>query len=81
MDVETKALIDLSKYNLKLVSRKDFNMNVVNDELKNNIKLFQVYEYELETKARKVWKIIGKFLNSFPNQLMLLGKDETINDK
>ena len=50
MDVETKALIDLSKFDMKLVSRKDFNVNSLKDDFDNEIKLIQVYEYNLEIK-------------------------------
>ena len=48
MDIETKVLIDLSKFELKLVSRKDFYINKVKDEFENKIQQYQVYEYDLE---------------------------------
>lgn len=47
MDISTKVLIDLSKFNMKLVARKDFNVNVLKDEFTNEIKLIHVYEYDL----------------------------------
>ena len=50
MDIETKVLIDLSKFDKKLVSRKDFYMNSLENEFENKIQLFQVYEFELEFK-------------------------------
>lgn len=51
MDISTKALIDLSKFEMKLVARKDFNINVLKDEFTNEIKLIHVYEYDLDIKA------------------------------
>lgn len=53
MDIETNALIDLSKFDKKLVSRKDFNINYLDSEFENKIKLVQVYEYDLEVKELK----------------------------
>ncbi len=50
MDISTKALIDLSKFEMKLVARKDFNINVLKDEFTNEIKLIHVYEYNIEKK-------------------------------
>lgn len=50
MDISTKVLIDLSKFDMKLVARKDFNVNVLKDEFTNEIKLIHVYEYNLEKK-------------------------------
>ena len=48
MDIETKALIDLSKFKTRLVSRKDFNVNILENEFENKVQLFQVYEFDLE---------------------------------
>lgn len=50
MDISTKVLIDLNKFDMKLVARKDFNINVLKDEFTNEIKLIHVYEYNLEFK-------------------------------
>lgn len=50
MDITSEALIDLSKFDMKLVSRKDFNVNILKDEFTNEIKLIQVYEYDLEVR-------------------------------
>ncbi len=47
MDIVSKVLVDLSKFDMKLVSRKDFNINVLNNEFDNEIKLLQVYEYDI----------------------------------
>lgn len=50
MDIGSKVLIDLSKFETKLVSRRDFYINVLENEFKNEIKLIHVYEYDLEFK-------------------------------
>ena len=50
MDIETKVLIDLSKFELKLVSRKDFYMNKTINEYENKIQHYSVYEYDIEVK-------------------------------
>lgn len=50
MDISTKVLIDLNKFEIKLVARKDFNVNVLKDEFTSEIKLIHVYEYDLEIK-------------------------------
>lgn len=50
MDIGSKVLIDLSKFETKLVSRRDFYINVLENEFKNEIKLMHVYEYDLEFK-------------------------------
>ena len=50
MDIETKVLIDLSKFELKLVSRKDFYMNKTINEFENKIQHYSVYEYDIEVK-------------------------------
>lgn len=51
MDIGTKVLIDLKKFDMKLVSRKDFKMNVLKDEFANEVKLIHMYEYDIEIKA------------------------------
>lgn len=51
MDISTKVLIDLNKFDMKLVSRKDFNVNVLKDEFTSEIKLIHIYEYNLDIKA------------------------------
>lgn len=50
MDVETKALIDLNKFKLKLISRKSFYTNTLKNEFENEIKTFEVYEYDVDLK-------------------------------
>ena len=50
MDIETKVLIDLSKFELKLVSKKDFYMNKTINEFENKIQHYSVYEYDIEVK-------------------------------
>ena len=50
MDIGSKVLIDLSKFEIKLISRKDFYINILENEFKNEIKLIQVYEYDLEIR-------------------------------
>lgn len=50
MDIETDALIDLSKFDMKLVSRKDFYINKLKNEFENSVQLVQTYEYNLEIK-------------------------------
>ena len=52
IDIETEALLDLSKFELKLISRKDFNINCLNGEFENQIKQIELYEYELERAAK-----------------------------
>ena len=53
MNVKTEVLLDLQKYELKLVSRKDFKMNFIQNEFENVIKTIQVYEYDIERKETK----------------------------
>ena len=53
MDVKTEVLLDLQKYELKLVSRKDFKMNFMQNEFENVVKTIQVYEYDIERKETK----------------------------
>ncbi len=50
MDVETEVLLDLKQYEMKLVSRKDFKMNFIEDEFNNKVKTIQVYEYDIDRK-------------------------------
>lgn len=52
IDISTQILLDLQQYELKLVSRKDFKANFLEDEFKNIIKDIQVYEYDLIRKER-----------------------------
>lgn len=53
MDISTEVLIDLNKYEKKLVSRKDFNINIVENQFDTDIKTIQVYEYDLNIKEEK----------------------------
>ena len=47
-------LLDLSKFEIKLVGRKDFNINVLKNEYENEIKQVHVYEYDInEIKEKK----------------------------
>lgn len=50
MDIESKVLIDLGKFDMKLVSRKNFYMNNLRNEFENEVQFFQVYEYDLDVK-------------------------------
>lgn len=50
MDVKTEVLIDLEKYEMKLVGRKDVSKNFLEDEFTAKVKTIQVYEYELQRK-------------------------------
>ena len=50
MDISTNVLINLKKYNTKLVSRKDFKINILTNEFENVVKNVQVYEYDIEQK-------------------------------
>ena len=42
--------IDLDKFELKLVSKKDFYMNKTINEFENKIQHYEVYEYDIEVK-------------------------------
>lgn len=53
MDIETEVLLDLQRYEMKLVSRKDFKMNFLENEFENQVKEVQVYEYDIERKETK----------------------------
>ena len=50
MDISREVLLDLSKYETKLIRRKDFYMSFITSEFDRNIKLIQVYEYDLEKR-------------------------------
>ena len=50
MDVSTKALLDLKLYDTKLVSRKDFNINFLENEYTNKVKTIKLYEYDIEER-------------------------------
>ncbi|MBP3255922.1 MAG: hypothetical protein J6M60_05490 [Clostridia bacterium] len=50
MDLSTEVLLNLQKIKLKLISRIDFNVNVLVNEFENKIKNVQVYEYDIETE-------------------------------
>lgn len=52
MDITTEVLIDLNKYESKLVSRKDFKMNFLEDEFENIVRNIEVYEYDLIRKVK-----------------------------
>ena len=42
----------MQKYEFKLVSRKDFNVNFLQNEFQNEIKTIQVYEYDMEERSK-----------------------------
>lgn len=50
MNISQSVLIDLEKYEIKLVGRKDFNINISKNEFENEVKLIQVYEYDIVEK-------------------------------
>lgn len=52
MDLSSEVLVDLSEFDTKLVSRKDFNINVPKNIFENEIKTIQVYEYNAERKVK-----------------------------
>ena len=52
MDVSSKVLLDLNEFSVKLVSRKDFRVNSLKNEVENEIKNIQVFEYQLEIKKK-----------------------------
>ena len=52
MNITTEVLLDLTQYELKLVSRKDFKMNFMQNEFENIVKTIQVYEYDIERKEK-----------------------------
>ena len=52
MDLSTQILFDMQKYEFKLVSRKDFNVNFLQNEFQNEIKTIQVYEYDMEERSK-----------------------------
>ena len=53
MDLQKKVLLDLKEFELKLVSRKDFNINFLKDEYNNIIRKIEVYEYDIIRKEIK----------------------------
>ena len=53
MDISKEVLLDLNRYEIKLISRKDFKMNFIQNEFENEIKTIQVYEYDIERKEKK----------------------------
>lgn len=52
MDITEKVLLDLQDYDLKLVSRKDFNMNFIENEFESKVKTISLYEYNVEIKQK-----------------------------
>ena len=50
MDISTQMLFNMKEYEFKLFSRKDFNMNFLENEFQNEIKTIQVYEYNIEER-------------------------------
>lgn len=50
MDISTEVLIDLKQYEIKLIGRKDFNMNFMKNELEQQVKAIEVYEYDIQKK-------------------------------
>ena len=50
MDISKKVLLDLKHYEIKLVGRKDLNINFLKNEYENEIKKIQIYEYNLERR-------------------------------
>ena len=50
MDITTKALIDLNKFELKLINNNSFKVSTIIDEFKNNIQTFNVYEFNAKIK-------------------------------
>lgn len=53
MNLGTEVLIDLDKYEKKLISRKDFKKNFMEDEFNNCVKTIELYEYELNREEKK----------------------------
>lgn len=51
MDLSSEVLVDLGEFDIKLVSRKDFNIIAVKD-FEKEIKTIQVYEYNAERKIK-----------------------------
>lgn len=50
MDLSTEILLNLDMFNTKLISRKDFRINILKDRFYNEVKQVQVYEYMIERK-------------------------------
>lgn len=53
MDVTQEVLLNLEKFETKLISRKDFRINKIIDDLKHEIKIVHLYEYSLDIKKRR----------------------------
>lgn len=53
MDIKEEVLLDLKRYELKLISRKNFNINLLNADYKNIIKKIEVYEYDITEKGSR----------------------------
>ncbi len=51
MDISKEVLIDLDKFETKLISRKDFKLNKMINEYENQIQTIKLYEYSLEIKG------------------------------
>jgi len=52
MDISSEVLVDLGEIDIKLVSRKDFNISVSKSNYENEIKTIQVYEYDAERNIK-----------------------------
>ena len=52
MDVTSEVLLNLDRFSIKLVSRKDFRVNHLKNEVENEIKNIQVFEYQMENKKK-----------------------------
>lgn len=51
MDIEQKCLIDINKYEMKLIKKDNFRWNESIDEFKVNTKKVDVYEYDIVEKT------------------------------
>lgn len=52
MDISSEVLVDLGEMDIKLVSRKDFNICISKSNFENEIKTIQVYEYDAERNIK-----------------------------
>lgn len=50
MDLSTDVLLNLDQFDMKLISRKDFRINVLQNVFQNQVKVVQVFEYMIERK-------------------------------
>lgn len=50
MDLSTQVLVNMKQYDIKLISRKDININYIKNTYDNEIKKIQIYEYNIERK-------------------------------